>query len=548
MQRFRSSDDAALIMIIDIMCFLFNDHSSLYEWNGPLLELLPILNSHGLLCDEVSLLDARRAFFHHVVNGLCVYSDASGCCQACGLSSLQISRSVFALLPCASTAVKSLACQSIGNFSDFDHRSWTRADVLREYIAKLSSFQSSPAESCFFTVLSSSSSDLSVLLAVHGLSVVGDSVQMRQVLVDHIYHGGCFKNYVSSVPVGCVGVRDGYGVTLDRGAFPAAFLNHVMCKLSRKDLLILLSSCGIECDHRLSLREIRRHIQSVIDALDSRASNDDSVDRLAEIHANWPDMLSTELKDSLVADFKNQTSSRALKLFVCACCGEAMFRDDCRELSSEDVDFNLFRPLSGGLPMELPYSDGPLRGLLLCPAGVREHRDSLPTITVCSSCWSSLQRSHVPNLALANDTYLGDVPVELQELTFVEELMIGLCRAKCCIFQLTENRSEGISPISQSAFRGHVIIYPQNPSSVASFLPPSIEDITSLICILFIGSSKPTLKWLHDRARPLAVRAQKVRSALLWLKKNNALYHNILLNESVLSSLPEKIVVPLSNL
>ena len=461
--------------------------------------------------------DARRAFFHHVVNGLCVYSDASGCYQACGLSSLQISRSVFALLPCASTAVKSLACQSIGNFSDFDHRSWTRADVLREYIAKLSSFQSSPAESCFFTVLSSSSSDLSVLLAVHGLSVVGDSVQMRQVLVD-------------------------------RGAFPAAFLNHVMCKLSRKDLLILLSSCGIECDHRLSLREIRCHIQSVIDALDLRASNDDSVDRLAEIHANWPDMLSTELKDSLVADFKNQTSSRALKLFVCACCGEAMFRDDCRELSSEDVDFNLFRPLSGGLPMELPYSDGPLRGLLLCPAGVREHRDSLPTITVCSSCWSSLQRSHVPNLALANDTYLGDVPVELQELTFVEELMIGLCRAKCCIFQLTENRSEGISPISQSAFRGHVIIYPQNPSSVASFLPPSIEDITSLICILFIGSSKPTLKWLHDRARPLAVRAQKVRSALLWLKKNNALYHNILLNESVLSSLPEKIVVPLSNL
>ena len=88
-------------------------------------------------------------------------------------------------------------------------------------------------------------------------------------------------------------------------------------------------------DHRQSLREIRRHIQSVIDALDSRASNDDSVDRLAEIHANWPDMLSTELKDSLVADFKNQTSSRALKLFVCACCGEAMFRDNCGELSSE---------------------------------------------------------------------------------------------------------------------------------------------------------------------------------------------------------------------
>ena len=556
MRRIRSHDDAALIMIIDIICFLFDDRSSLYEWPGRFLELQPVLKSHGLLADRDSMLDGRRAFFHHVVNGLCIYSDACGCYQSCGLSSVQISYGVFSLLSCASAAVKSLACQSIGSFSDFDHQSRTRDDVLQEYRAKLSTSQSLPAESCFFAVLSSSSLDLSVLLAVHGLSVVGSSVQMRQVLVDHIYHGDCFKSYASSVPDGCVGIRAGYDNGLGHDAFPAAFLYRVMSRLPRKDLLIMLRSCHVECDNRWSLREIRRHVQTVIDAFNLPASNEDSAGDFIEIHDDissndliqirdsWPETLSTESKNSLIMDFKHRTCSHTLKLFVCACCGENMFRDDCHEVSSKDIDFNLFRPQSGGLPMELPYSDGPLSGLLLCPEGVHNPCDSTPTITVCSSCWCSLRRSRVPNLAFANDTYLGSVPVELQDLTFVEELMIGLCRAKCCIFQLTENKNEGISPISQTAFRGHVIVYPQNPSSVAPFLPPSIDDITSLICILFIGSSKPTLKWLHERARPLAVRANKVRRALLWLKNHNALYHNVPINESTLSSLPSDGILP----
>ena len=318
----------------------------------------------------------------------------------------------------------------------------------------------------------------------------------------------------------------------------------------------MLSSCHIECDSCWSLREICHHVQTVIDAFNFHASNEDSAGDFIEIRGDipsnyliqicdsWPETLSTESKNSLIMDFKHHTCLHILKLFVCACCGKDMFRDDCNEVSSNDIDFNLFQPQSGGLPMELPYSDGPLARLLLCPEGVHDPCNPTPTITVCSSCWCSLQHSHVPNLAFANDTYLGSVPVKLQELTFVEELMISLCHAKCCIFQLTENKNEGISLISQTAFRGHVIVYPQNSLSVAAFLPPSIDDITSLICILFIGSSKPTLKWLHKRARPLAVRADKVHQALLWLKNHNALYHNIPINESTLSSLPNDGILP----
>ena len=84
-------------MIIGITCFLFNDCSSLYKWSGCFLDLQTILKTHGLLCNEGLLPDVRCMFFHHIVNGLCTYSDASGCYQAYGLSLLHISCGVFAV-------------------------------------------------------------------------------------------------------------------------------------------------------------------------------------------------------------------------------------------------------------------------------------------------------------------------------------------------------------------------------------------------------------------------------------------------------------------
>ena len=46
------------------------------------------------------------------------------------------------------------------------------------------------------------------------------------------------------------------------------------------------------------------------------------------------------------------------------------------------------------------------------------------------------------------------------------------------------------------------------------------------------------------KAKPLAVRREKVRAALLWLKKHNPHYKNVLINESILSSLPPEYTLP----
>ncbi|KAJ7572178.1 hypothetical protein C8J56DRAFT_1009200 [Mycena floridula] len=123
--------------------------------------------------------------------------------------------------------------------------------------------------------------------------------------------------------------------------------------------------------------------------------------------------------------------------------------------------------------------------------------------------------------------------------------MIARCRSKCWILQLKEDGNDDVeSKNAQRGVKGHIIIYPQKPSALANSLPPSIEEITSPICVIFVGSSPPTKEWLREKAYPLAVNGGRVRRALLWLKKNNRLYKDIVINENVLQQLDNDPILP----
>ncbi|KZV98827.1 hypothetical protein EXIGLDRAFT_582855, partial [Exidia glandulosa HHB12029] len=84
---------------------------------------------------------------------------------------------------------------------------------------------------------------------------------------------------------------------------------------------------------------------------------------------------------------------------------------------------------------------------------------------------------------------------------------------------------------------GHIITYPQHVEHIASMLPPSLDEMSKRIAVIFVGATMPTPEWLRTKAKPLSVRADKVRAALVWLKAHNPLYRDIELNESVLSQL-----------
>ena len=106
--------------------------------------------------------------------------------------------------------------------------------------------------------------------------------------------------------------------------------------------------------------------------------------------------------------------------------------------------------------------------------------------------------------------------------------------------QLKEESPTGTTTSST----GHIIIYPQHPSEIAKVLPPSINDLLTPICVLFVGANPPTLEWLREKAKPLCVRREKVRNALNWLKENNPLYVDIEINNDLLNSLDDSHILP----
>ncbi|KAJ7765893.1 hypothetical protein DFH07DRAFT_692386, partial [Mycena maculata] len=122
--------------------------------------------------------------------------------------------------------------------------------------------------------------------------------------------------------------------------------------------------------------------------------------------------------------------------------------------------------------------------------------------------------------------------------------MIARCRSKCWIIQLREENQDLVLQSIQHGIKGHIIVYPQQPSKVADILPPSIEEITTPVCVLFVGSSAPTPEWLREYAKPLAVSAARVRAALQWLKQHNPLYQDITINEECLQQLEQNPVLP----
>jgi hypothetical protein len=311
-------------------------------------------------------------------------------------------------------------------------------------------------------------------------------------------------------------------------------------------------------------------------------------------------------KRKIVQDFQSSLSADTLATFVCGSCSARTLVKDQKHLRIKDFDLSLLRrpdydaPESNnsddmesdaGMDIDdnwcyyhgldlvdntegdnqaaavlpavplpwlnpecvqppLPYddpmpfdSDGNFEGILFDPDGIGSDDDGDTVLLTCKTCSSSLKRGKVPRLSIANYNYLGPVPPELQELTVIEEAMIARWRAKCWIIQLKEE-DDYSTPITQRGVRGHVIVYPQRPSEIAKVLPPSIDDVMTPICVIFVGSNPPTSEWLKKKAKPLTVRKEKVLNALAWLKTHNPLYKDIEINASVFDGQPDETIFP----
>ncbi|KZS90830.1 hypothetical protein SISNIDRAFT_475274 [Sistotremastrum niveocremeum HHB9708] len=115
--------------------------------------------------------------------------------------------------------------------------------------------------------------------------------------------------------------------------------------------------------------------------------------------------------------------------------------------------------------------------------------------------------------------------------------MISRCRAKSWIIHLKEDGELSNISFTQRGMKGNIIVFPQRPDRLLDILPPSVDDIITPICVVFVGSCKPSKVWLKNNAKPLVVRREKVRRALQWLQRNNPLYSDVRIDHELLNSL-----------
>ncbi|KAH9001655.1 hypothetical protein EDB92DRAFT_1788433 [Lactarius akahatsu] len=173
------------------------------------------------------------------------------------------------------------------------------------------------------------------------------------------------------------------------------------------------------------------------------------------------------------------------------------------------------------------------------------HRDRTGVLfaNICQSCASDLRRDKKPLLSLANEMWVGDVPLELQVLTLPERILVGRFFPAVYIVKLYPKKKGARSWATtglQSGLRGNVSSYRLNTQDVVhmtdgQLMPPSSSILAATIGVTFVGPKNLPQKTLPGFLR---VNRTCVRDALLWLKRNNPVYEDIIISSDRLNELP----------
>ena len=148
--------------------------------------------------------------------------------------------------------------------------------------------------------------------------------------------------------------------------------------------------------------------------------------------------------------------------------------------------------------------------------------DSVGQLWFCNKCKKSLQQKKIPAASQFNDMKVAKVPLALRELNTLEERLIS----KATVFMKMVILPRG----GQRAVRGQVINFPSDVDGIVSQLPrpPSGEDI------VYVQRPDSTTDMecqsVERGGRYLRCRYSRVMGALGWLKMNNPIYEDVVIN------------------
>lgn len=231
---------------------------------------------------------------------------------------------------------------------------------------------------------------------------------------------------------------------------------------------------------------------------------------------------------SLYMDFYNEMANLTMNL-VCASCGCIDHRMD--NFSTVPTNYPALRLLHVDpslVPFDFASSIPQLDDLhiMIDPLGVTRppSSDQFASLLVCYTCKTSLDKGVQPPEALANYRWIGTVPPQLQDLTWIEELLIARAHLTGRIVRL-QNRNTA----SSFGLKGHVILLPQDTTELLNILPRQSSSLPDIVRVVWVGRPVQNVDMLRDH---FSVRTQNVYDALRWLVENNEDYKDVTIDQS----------------
>jgi hypothetical protein len=204
----------------------------------------------------------------------------------------------------------------------------------------------------------------------------------------------------------------------------------------------------------------------------------------------------------------------------CAVCGCLTLISNLTLLEKADVDLNMLMR-SGVTRKERTNADQPIEEI---NGPIMDNKlDS-----ICNLCHKSMSNQKIPLMALVNGNWLGEIPSQLRNLSFAEQLLISRVRHNYCIVRVSSGMRK---------MRANAISFANPTLKIYNILPPPKEELEEILAIIYTGPCKPTKKDLQRT--PLLVRRNKVKLALEWLKLNHCDYEDLEVSHEHLNQYPD---------
>ena len=233
-----------------------------------------------------------------------------------------------------------------------------------------------------------------------------------------------------------------------------------------------------------------------------------------------PEPPSLELQHTIISGFCKETSPSEFSESACCVCGKLTSIYCLKSISDLNISLNILK--ATGVTQKERFSDHDP----ICDLDGPVMLQNLDN--VCKTCHESVLKGKQPLLALANGLWLGNIPDQLSNLTYAEQLLIARVRHNRCIVRVSSGMHK---------MRANAIVFANPTPKIYNVLPPPLDELDQILAFIYTGPCKPT-KSDFERT-PLLVRRNNVAAALNWLKLNHADYYDVEISQVNLNEYPE---------